>query len=62
MVLAAAGGLGAWLLAEWLLGMAGAPMEVEIPVSLLAMGAGYFGVHIATLRLKPREDDTGLRL
>ena len=55
-VLSVIGGLVAWALAELLLTRLGAPMEVEIPLGLVALAAGYFGVHTLTLELKPKEE------
>ena len=58
IVLATVGGFLAWFLAEWLLTMAGVPMEVEIPLGVLALLAAYLGVHVLTLELKPKEPDS----
>ena len=57
-----AAALVTWVIADYLLTESGAVMEVEIPVSLLAMAAGYLAVHTLTLRLKPREDEPSLRI
>ena len=62
MLLSAIAGIAAWVLAERALTSAGAPMEIEIPFGLAAMAAGYFAVHAATLRLKPREEEPTLKL
>ena len=53
-----AAGILAWFLADWLLVMAGAPMEVEIPLGVTALGVAYLGVHVLTLELKPKEPDS----
>ena len=51
-------GILAWFLADWLLVMAGAPMEVDIPLGVIALGVAYLGVHVLTLELKPKEPDS----
>ena len=62
MVLSAVAGILAWIPAMWLLSRSGVAMEVEISLGLAALIAAYFGVHILTLRLKPREEDPTLKL
>jgi hypothetical protein len=54
--------IAGWFVADWLAVRLGAPMEVEIPVSLLGLAAGYAVVHAATLKLKPRDPDVELKL
>jgi uncharacterized paraquat-inducible protein A len=58
IVVSFAGGFLAYALAALLLVRAGAPMEIEIILSVAALAAGFLGIHIATLRLKPREDSS----
>ena len=62
MIFSAVAGILAWFLADWLLTRAGAPMELEIAGSLIALAAGYGAVHVITLDLKPWEDETSLKL
>jgi len=62
IVLSALSGFVALTLAEWALTTVGAPMEIEIPLALLALAVGYGAVHVLTLRLKPREEEPTLKL
>ena len=62
IVLSVLSGFAALTLVEWGLTAAGAPMEVEIPLALLALAAGYSVVHVLTLRLKPREEEPTIKL
>ena len=62
IALSAAVGIVVWIVAEWLMQGTGIPMEVEIPAGLLALFVGYTVVHILTLKLVPREDETRLNL
>ncbi len=56
IVVSVASGILAWFLTDWVMVKLGAPMELEIPVSLLGLVAGFLIVHALTLKLKPREE------
>lgn len=62
MVVPILSGFFALLVAEWGLTAAGIPMELEIPLALLALAAGYGSVHALMLRLKPREEEPTIKL
>jgi hypothetical protein len=54
-------GIGGWFLTDWVMVELGAPMELEIPVSLVGLAVFFFAAHAYTLKLKPKED-TELKL
>ena len=62
IVASALSGFATLLLAEWALTAAGVPMEIEIPLALAALAAGYGAVHALTVRLRPRAEEPTIRL